>query len=1080
MTLDALVTSQARRTPSAIAVRHDGEELTYAELVARARLLAARLQALGIATDVAVAISGARGTLMASGLLGILMAGGACVPLDPAQPEARLRAMLADARPGALVRAAGAPDLPFPGPVVTPDDADTWDADGAPIESDEPSAAMSDAGLDTLAYILYTSGSTGAPKGVMLPHRSLVHHARAVASLYGLCPEDRVAQFTSIGFDVSIEELFPTWAAGATVVPRPDDVPILGREWLRWLAAERITILNLPTAYWHEWVQDLERLGERPPESLRLVIVGGERALGPAYRAWQRLGGDRVRWINAYGPAECGPIATAFEPHSGRPWPEDRDPPIGRPVGEATVRVVDSAGHPVAAGGTGELWIGGPGLARGYLNRPELTAERFVPDPEDATARVYRTGDLVRILEDGDLEYAGRSDGQVKIRGFRVEPEEVESALGRHPQVAGAAVVAREVRPGERQLVAYVVPVPGSDLPAAELRTFLAGMLPPQMLPSAFVALPELPLTPNGKVDRGALPALDDAARPPVSASGAPRAPDEIAIAAIWSRALGIDDIGVDENFFDLGGHSLLAIQVVVAIRDELSAEVGVRALLDAPTIARLAAAVERSRAAVDAPPPLRPQAWTADERFPLTLSQEHMWRLEQSADPPGLYNITAQHEFSSAVNVHSLEEALAFVAQRHEILNARFHADGENATQSIGAVTVPPLDVHAIHDIDGKPNGVAAEDRSARLRELVATQDATPFDVARAPLWRASLFITDDAHSLLAITLDHLVCDGTSAYILLSEVIAAYESIAAARTPALRPLPVQYVDFARWQRAWFTDERLRPQLDYWRRVLAGMPLGPGLRFDHVPERPSRRIRVHHVRLGGELYRGVGRLARDTDSTRFVVTAAAVQALICVSGGRADTVLSTTLSGRQRAEVDGLIGCFHGVGRIRADLGGDPTFAEIVARVREAVVGLFEHQDVPFMRIRRAVLPDLPAGGPALLAAVPVELQYFHTAHDEWAPGAGVVERPGSDPGPDSLFFRGHMHPLLLTVLDDGEALWCELSYKVDFYEQSTIERLGRGLEGVLTAAVGDSSIRLSALAAANAGGTQEVAVGLR
>ena len=1067
MTLDELVAAQARRTPAAIAVRHGGDELSYAELAARAGRLGACLQGLGVTADVPVAISGARGSSVAWGLLGILMAGGACLPLDPAHPEARLRAMLADSRPGALVTAAGAPHLPFSGPVVSLDDTSRWAEGGASVDIEPRS------GADTVAYILYTSGSTGAPKGVMLPHRSLVHHARAVTSLYALRPGDRVVQFTSIGFDVSIEELYPTWVAGATVVPRREDVAILGRDWLRWLVSERITVLNLPTAYWHEWVQDLLQLGERLPATLRLVIAGGERALGSAYRAWQSVGGDRVRWINAYGPAECGPITTAFEPEPDRPWPEDRDPPIGRPVGDATVRVVDGAGRSIAEGATGELLIGGPGLARGYLGRPDLTAERFVLDADRDGARCYRTGDRVRVRDDGDLEYAGRIDGQVKVRGFRVEPEEVESALARHPQVAGVAVASRQVHPGPQQLIAYVVPAEGSEPSASELRRFLAETLPPQMLPSTFVSLAVLPLNPNGKVDREALPA-PDVGRSRWSPEGrSPRTPVERAIAAIWSRVLGIDGIGVDESFFDLGGHSLLATQVVVAIREEMSVDIGLQALLDAPTIAGLAASAERSRPPGDVPPQLRVHPRAPDERFPLSLSQEHMWRLERSADPPGLYNITAQHQFAAPVDVPALEAALDHVARRHLILNAHFLTDGERPLQSLAAPAAPAL---AVHDLEPLP----PEDQLRRSRELVVEQDSRPFDVSQAPLWRASLMLTANGQSLLAVTLDHLICDGTSAYILLSELTDAYESIAAGRTPAHRPLLVQYVDFARWQRAWFTEERLRPQLDYWRHTLAGMPLGPGLRFDHVPERPSRQIRMLRISIDSALYREIGRVARDTDSTRFVVTAAAVQALVSRTGGRDDTVLSTTLSGRRRAELDGLIGCFHGVGRIRTNLGGDPTFAEVIARVREAVVGLFEHQDVPFMRIRQAVLSDLPAGGPALLAAVPIELQYFHTAHDQWAPGAGVVERPGPEPGPDSLFFRGHMHPLLITFLDDGTALWGELSYKVDFYETRTIERLGSGLERLLRAAVRDPSMRLSALGLADRSDATEAAVGLR
>ena len=1055
-TLASLFAAQAQRTPDAVALADAGGDLTYAELLRQARAAAGRLRALGVGSGDPVAVFGTRGPGLAVALVGVQMAGGACLPLDPAQPAQRLVAMIEAAAPRLLIVAGPGSPPPFGGTAVH---VDLLRQDNAGAARDgNPGGALDGAsGPESLAYVLFTSGSTGEPKGVMLPQRSLVHHADAVARLYDLGPGDRVLQFASIGFDVSIEELFPTWATGAALVPRPDDLPILGSEWLRWLQVSGITVMNLPTAYWHEWVRDLDRLGEPLPSALRLVIAGGEQPLASAYRAWQVIAGSRVRWINAYGPAETGPIATAFEPPRDRPWPADRELPLGRPVGEATVRVVTAGGRTAATGDAGELWIGGPGLALGYLHSPELTAEHFVADPEQGGARVYRTGDLVRVAAGGDLEFVGRSDDQVKIRGFRVETREVERVLARHAAVAQTAVVAREVRPGDVRLVAYVVPAAGEPAPAGALRRHVADSLPAQMVPASIVFVDRLPLNAHGKVDRAALPA----ATPPAEATGTPGrppTPSEAAIGAIWSRVLGVDGIGLDENFFDLGGHSLQATQVIAAVRDELGSAVGVTALFETPTIAELAAAVDAADGRSAAPPPLRATARGHGERSPLSLSQEHMWRLERTADPPGLYNITALHRFTGAVDVRSLELALALITRRHETLRVRFHAT-DPPQQSVADVGAPALTVQDLH-------AARPERRDAELQQRIVEQDAAPFDVERAPLWRATLFVTAANASTLAVTLDHLICDGTSAYILLSEVTSAYESFAAGSAPSLRDLHVQYLDFARWQREWFTEERLRPQLDYWRRTLAGVPMGPGLQFDHTPERPSRRISVHRLEVAGERYRGLEELARRTRSTRFVVTVAAVQALLSIRGGRTDVVVSTTLSGRGRAELDGLIGSFHGVGRIRTDLRGDPRFDTLIARTRESVVGLFEHQDVPFLRIRQAVLPDLPPPGPMLLRAVPVELQYFHTAHDEWTPGAGVVELPGADPGPDSLHFRGHMHPLLITMLDDGERLRIELSYKTDFYDQATIEALGDALQRILSAVVVEPGTPLSSLAA--------------
>lgn len=1053
-TVVGLVEDQVDRTPGNVAVIHPAGTLSYAELDARANRLAHHLVALGVGADTPVGICAGRSPGLAVGLLAILKAGGACLPLDPSYPPRRLAGMLTDARPAAVLteeRLAGR--LPRGDHHLI-----RLDGDRSVFAARPAARPARRAGPDDLAYLLYTSGSTGQPKGVMLAHRGLVNHNLAVARLYGLDPTDRVVQFCSISFDVSVEELFPTWQTGGAVVLRPDDVPILGPAWTQWLHRQRITVLNLPTAYWHEWVRELHQRGGRVPPGVRLVVVGGERALGPAYRRWLEVGGDRPRWLNAYGPAETSVLATVYEPPHARPLPEDRDPPIGRPLANTVVRLLDEDGQPVPPGAPADLHIGGVGVARGYLNRPELTARRFVADPfaDRADARLYRTGDVVRQLPDGDLEFVGRRDEQVKIRGFRIECGEVETALARHPAVADTVVTAREDRPGDRRLVAYAV-AEGTPPSPADLRGFLADRLPPFMLPSAFVLLDALPRTPHGKVDRDGLPAPGDPREDLGTAFVAPRTPTEQAVAAVWSRVLGIGQVGATDDFFDLGGHSLQATQIVAAIRQSFAVEVGVGALLEAPTVAGLSAAVDEQRTGGQTPPPLAARSRRPGQRLPLTLSQEHMWQLEASVEPAGLFNVTAQHRFSGPVDADTLRRALAHVVDRHETLRTRFHTGGEGPSQS--AVSAIPVAL-PVTDL----SGTTPEHREDELHRLVGEQDAAPFDLGRPPLFRAHLYRLGDNESLLAATFDHLVCDGTSAYIFLSELTAAHDALADGREPSLRRLAVRYGDYALWQRRWLSDDHLAAQLAYWKARLAGMPRGPAVPLDHRPERPSRRIESEPVRVPPPLYRRVAGLARTTHSTVFVVTVAAAQALFARAGGRTDVVLSTTLSGRKHAELEGLIGCFHGIGRIRTDLSGDPVFTTVVDRARESVLGLFEHQDVPFMRIRRAVLPDLPPGGPALMAAVPIEFQYFHTAHDQWAPGRGVVERPGPDRGPDTLFFRGHLHPLVVTVLDDGTRLWGEFSYKTDFYDTGTIHRLADGLHRLLEAVTEEPGRRLSEL----------------
>jgi amino acid adenylation domain-containing protein len=943
------------------------------------------------------------------------------------------------------------------------------DADWPEIEHQPGGRASRTIVPEHLAYVLFTSGSTGRPKGVMLHHRGLVEHHLAVADLYDLGPDDRVLQFCSISFDVSVEELFPTWASGGTVVLRDDTRPVLGRAWHRWLDDQAVTVLNLPTAYWHEWGRDLHQLGLSLPPALRLVIAGGERALGSAYRTWLRVGGDRVRWINAYGPAETSVIATAHDRLPG--FADDAaldgagtvdltaDPPIGLPVGRATIHLLDDGWRPVAPGTVGELCIGGPGVTRGYLGRPDLTADAFVPDPfaDEAGARLYRTGDLARCRPDGELEFVDRVDRQVKVRGVRIEVAEVEAAVAAHPDVAEAVVVVQEQVPGDKRLVAYVV---GHDRPPRSnaLRRFVAERLPASMVPSAFVGLSALPRSPNGKVDHHALPGprrdRPDLATPWVE----PRTATEEALAALWSRVLGIDGIGVDDDFFDLGGHSLLATQVVSELRETFG-DVPLQTLFTAPTVAALAVELDTGDDRRERNPALVHEPRDADTPVPLSLAQEQMLRLQLAARPPVSYNVTAQHRFSTPVDVGALRRALEHLAARHETLRTSVHAASPAPYQQVTPTVAVDLEVTDLSD-------TAPAEREERLRQLVGEQDGVPFHLARAPLFRPRLYLIDEHTSELAVTFDHQVCDLTSAYIFLSELTTAYEAAQRGDPPRLPALPVQYADFAVWQRRWLTEDRLEAQLQYWRQKLAGMPSGPALAVDHVPDTMTRRIGRRQFSVPQAVYRQAEALARSDQATLFVVCVSAVSALLSRLGDTPDVVLSTTLSGRQRNELENVIGMFAGVARIRTDLDGDPSFTEVVGRARETVLGLFDHQDVPFMWVRDALFPDFPkqASGVRLAEILPVEILYFHASHDHWAPGSAVVGRPGPEPPADDVYVRGQLIPLSITFYDDGTQMWGNISYKLDFYEPRTVDHLAAGLEQLLAAAAHDPALRLSEL----------------
>ncbi len=591
--------------PEKVAIEFEDRSLTYRELNAVANALAAELVDVGVGPDVPVGICAPRGIEMIVGLIATLKAGGACLPLDPDYPIDRLAHMLADSEASVLISvSATSPHLSHLNIAneIVVDHAWPRLVSAAPDTPPLP-ITVTEAHL---AYLVYTSGSTGKPKGVMLTHRGLVNHARAAIDLYGLNADDRVLQFCSTSFDISIEEIFPTLAAGATIVVRTESMPLGGIGLCDWLRQRAITVLDLPTAFWHEWVGDLQSLAVRPHDALRVVIVGGETANASTFAAWLSIVGDRVRWFNTYGPSEASVIATAYE--ASRHWDQDsgRELSIGWPINNSVVHILDSARRPAPIGVRGEIYLGGPGVARGYLNQPELTADRFVADPFnlDSGRNLYRTGDIGRRLPDGSIDFVGRADQQIKIRGFRIEPGEIETVLGEHSEVAEVVVVAIDDPTKGKVLVAYAT---RSSAPAAqdnfgatddiehEIRRFGEARLPTYMIPSAVIILDQLPRTPNGKIDTRALP------KPQLFTSGSaatvpPRDDIERQLASMWCDVLGIDSVGIFESFFDVGGHSLLAVRLFAQIERRFGERLPLASLIQNQTIAQLSELLRNDR----------------------------------------------------------------------------------------------------------------------------------------------------------------------------------------------------------------------------------------------------------------------------------------------------------------------------------------------------------------------------------------------------------------------------------------------------------------------------------------------------
>ncbi len=592
-----LVEEQAARTPNAIAVEHGSlgstyRELSFLELNERANQLAHFLAKRGIGPESKVGICLRRSLELPVALLAVLKSGAACVPLDPAYPKERLTYMLEDSQTSLVLTQPGllAEVTDFDAEVVN------LDADWKLFAGESRENLCSGVKPENLAYVIYTSGSTGKPRGVLLTHGGLVNHNVAAAQLFGMTTTDRMAQFASISFDIAVEEIFPTWIAGGALVVREEDASLAVGDFLRWVREKRVTALDLPTAYWHELVRELSESPLRLPESLRIVIVGGEKASSAALTVWRRVAGPRVRWVNTYGPTETSVIVTSFEPKAAEEIPAVL--PIGRPIANTKIHILDKNLQPQPVGIAGDLYVSGPGLARGYLNRPETTAEKFVRDPfsEEPGARMYKTGDLARYLASGEIEFAGRTDDQVKIRGYRVELEEIEAVLGSHAGVREVVVAARENAAGEKTLAAYVVPARERVPTASELRLYLKQKLPHYMVPAAFVLLEGMPKTPNGKVDKRALPApkASDFAQPQEYV--APTDELETQLTKIWETVLDKKPVGIRDNFFELGGHSLLAARLMHRIEQSLGQRLPLAALLQAPTVEQLAGLLRQEK----------------------------------------------------------------------------------------------------------------------------------------------------------------------------------------------------------------------------------------------------------------------------------------------------------------------------------------------------------------------------------------------------------------------------------------------------------------------------------------------------
>ncbi|TCP59049.1 amino acid adenylation domain-containing protein [Tumebacillus sp. BK434] len=935
----ALFEQVAARMPEQTAIRFADQTVTYRELNERANRLARHLQASGIRAGQLVGVALERSVELYVAVLAILKAGGAYVPFDTAYPQERLSYMLEDTGITAMLTVQKLAALlpPHGAELCLLDDEQVGAAIAQESGADLPMAADS----DSVAYVMYTSGTTGKPKGILTPHRGIVRLVYGTSAALPYTADDVALQYAPISFDGSTLEIWGALLNGATLVvypPQQASVEEIGQT----VQEQGVTVLFLTAGLFHQMV-DTHPEGLR---GLRLLASGGDVISAPHVQ--KVVGQLSIPFVNLYGPTEVTTAATAHL--VGHAAQVGTTLPIGRPIANTTVYVLDERMQPVPIGVAGELHVGGQGIALGYLNRPELTAEKFVSSPFCAGERLYKTGDLVRWLADGTLEFMGRSDQQVKIRGFRIEPGEVEAVIEQHPAVIRSVVMAREDVPGLKRLVAYLILDPAAEADTGSLRAFLQGKLPDYMVPSAFVTLEEFPLNANQKVDYRALPAPEGRLEQTVEYVE-PRDAAEVKVAELFAKLLGVQQVGAHDHFFELGGHSLLGARLVSRIREEFAAELTLRALFEHPTVAGLAKLLtgdDPSLANVQVPPLVKAER---GDTIPLSYAQQRLWFLDQLAPDSSAYNMPAAFKLHGKLNVAAVQQSFREIVRRHESLRTSFQLVEETAVQVISPQT--ELEVRMI-DL----TNFADRARETELRRL-AVEDATaPFDLQQGPLLRAALVRLESEEHALLVNMHHIISDGWSMSVLIEEFAALYSAFSQHQPSPLSELPVQFADYAIWQRRWMQGEVLRDQLDYWKSKLGGDLPVLEMPTDPVPEPNRGQSARQELTLSPNLTRQLTKLSHEAGASPFMTLLAAFKTLLHRLTGQEDLIVGTPIAGRGLVETEGLIGLLLNTVALRTDLSGAPTFREVLGRVRETVLEAFARQEVPFEKIVEEIQPD--------------------------------------------------------------------------------------------------------------------------
>ena len=1053
--LNELFERQVERSPEAIALTCEDQRITYAQLNSRANQLAHYLRTLGVGPDVRVAICLHRSLEMLVGVLAVLKAGGAYVPLDAAYPLERLAFMLTDCEAPVLLTQESLLDA-LPAHWAQEVCLDTeWELIAAQSVENLPSTPYA----EHLAYVIYTSGSTGTPKGVMISHAGLAHYLNWALDRYQVAGGEGSPVHSPLGFDLTVTSLLLPLLAGRTahLLREEPGVESLAAA-LRGKAD--FSLVKLTPSHLEALNQLLP--GEEAAGLTRRLVVGGEALFGESLSFW-RAHAPATRIINEYGPTETVVGCCVYEVNGDEV--ESGAVPIGRPIINTQLYILDEYLELVPVGVKGELYIGGKGVGRGYLKRPGLTAEKFIPNPYSASegARLYRTGDIARYLSDGNIEYLGRADHQVKIRGFRIELGEIEAVLMQSSQVKEAVVVAQETLGGggQQRLVAYVVTEDVEELSTSELRQHLSEKLPEHMIPSVFVQLEEMPLTPNGKVDRHALPAPELSRLTQENAYVAPRTLIEELTASIWQQVLGLEQVGIHDNFFELGGHSLLATQVISRIKKAFNVELSLRQVFESPTVEALSERISAASQHSDLYPVPALQPVSRQERLPLSFAQQRLWFLQQLEPESTSYNLPLAVRLTGSLDCTALQRSLSEIVRRHEALRTTFAtADGEPVQVIHPAVEVslPLIDLSRL----------PANEREREAERLSVEEAGHVFSLERGPLLRARLIKQKEDEHVVLFTMHHIISDAWSKDLLIKEVAALYEAYSRGGDSELEELSIQYADYAAWQRDWLQGDVLEAELRYWREQLAGAPAVLELPIDRPrPATPSHRGARHSFVVPETVSEQLAALSRREGVTMFMLLLAGFQVLLSRSSGQEEIVVGSPIANRNRSETEGLIGFFVNTLALRTRVAAEASFSEVLGRVREVCLGGYAHQDVPFEKLVEELEPERSLSHTPLFQVM-MMLQN--------AP-QGSLELPGLELR--GFGREGHTakFDLLLAMAERDGQLACSFEYSTDLFDAATIERMAIHFQTLLESIVADPQQRISELELLSAAERQQLLV---